>query len=315
MDAEALPVLVTRDFPHELLIGSDAISQGNGEIDYGARKVTSFGQNFSITPYTDFIPHTASVWELLPPLHQWRHEGIQTFFDEDLFNLGPSNLITFTIKPNGCWPIKLRAYCTPLGIRKVVDQRYNESGYDLDFNITMAVTFTPKKDESYLDQCCFVYIDDIILYSINAFEHIYHLRLVSERLSESGMKIKPDDGEQNSMTYSSESEGSEHSLARGVIQYIYYIFSILVSSLHAVEAYIRHRPIRAEFYSILLFYFILFFYCNLWLLFRAMHSAIVILAVAFIPLCKGIKFCFAWKKCIFYPNLSAILDFRVRNMF
>ena len=53
----------------------------------------------------------------------------------------------------------------------------------------------------------------------------------------------------------SESEDSEHSLAGGVIQYIYYIFSILVSSLHAVKAYIRH--IRAEFYSILFYYFIL----------------------------------------------------------
>ena len=72
------------------------------------------------------------------------------------------------------------------------------------------------------------------------------------------MKIKPDDGRQKSMTYLSESEDSEHSLSGGVIQYIHYIFSILVSSLQAVEAYIRH--IRAEFYSILLFYI---FYCNL----------------------------------------------------
>ena len=61
MDADELPVLVTKYFPHELLIGSDAISRGNGKINYGTRKVTSFGQNFSITPYTDFIPHTASV--------------------------------------------------------------------------------------------------------------------------------------------------------------------------------------------------------------------------------------------------------------
>ena len=59
MVADALPILVTKDFPHELLIGSDAISRGNGEIDYGTRKVTSFGQNFSIAPYTDFILHTA----------------------------------------------------------------------------------------------------------------------------------------------------------------------------------------------------------------------------------------------------------------
>ena len=61
MDADALPVLVTKDFPHALLIGSDAISRVNGKIYYGTRKVTSFDQNFSITPYTDFIPYTASV--------------------------------------------------------------------------------------------------------------------------------------------------------------------------------------------------------------------------------------------------------------
>ena len=61
MDADALPALVTKDFPYELLIGSDAISRENGKIYYGTRKVTSFDQNFSITPYTDFIPHTASV--------------------------------------------------------------------------------------------------------------------------------------------------------------------------------------------------------------------------------------------------------------
>ena len=96
----------------------------------------------------------------------------------------------------------------------------------------------PWTGATWIDQCCFVSIDDIIIYSRNAVEHIYHLRLVSERLSEACMKIKPDDGKHNSMTYSSESEDSEHSLAGGVIKYIYYIFSILVSSLHAVEAYI-----------------------------------------------------------------------------
>ena len=34
MDVDALPVLVTKDFSHELLIDSDAISQGNGKTDY-----------------------------------------------------------------------------------------------------------------------------------------------------------------------------------------------------------------------------------------------------------------------------------------
>ena len=40
-----------------------------------------------------------------------------------------------------------------------------------------------------------------------------------------------------------------------------------------------------------------------------MHSFIVISTVAFIPIL------FRLKKLIFYPNVSAILDFRVRNVF
>ena len=115
-----------------------------------------------------------------------------------------------------------------------------------------ASSYAPLTGATWTDQCCFVSIDNIIIYSRNAVQHIYHLRLVSERLNEAGIKIKPDDGKQNSMTYSSESEDSEHSLAGGVIQYIYYIFSILVSSLHAADAYIRH--ICPELYSILFCY-------------------------------------------------------------
>ena len=77
----------------------------------------------------------------------------------------------------------------------------------------------PWTGATWTDQCCFVSIDDIIIYNRNAAEHIYHLRLVSERPSEAGMKIKPDDYKQNNMTYSSVSEDSEHSLAGGVFQY------------------------------------------------------------------------------------------------
>ena len=78
------------------------------------------------------------------------------------------------------------------------------------------------------------------------------------------MKIKPDDGKQKSMTYLSESEDSEHSLAGGVIQYICYIFSILVSSLHAVKAYIRHNVLNfILFYFIILYFFIVICDCYL----------------------------------------------------
>ena len=116
--------------------------------------------------------------------------------------------------------------------------------------LLVAPSNAPWTGATWTDQCFFVSIDDIIIYSRNAVEHIYHVRLVSERLT--GIKIKPADGKQKSMKYSSETEASEHSLAGGVIQYIYYIFSILLSSLHAVEAYIRH--IRSEFCSISIYY-------------------------------------------------------------
>ena len=102
----------------------------------------------------------------------------------------------------------------------------------------------------------------IIIHSRNAVEHIYHLRLVSERLSEAGMKIKQNDGKQKSMTYLSESEDSEHRLEGGVIQYIYYIFSILVSSLHTGDAYVRHIYVL-NFIFIILYIFVVICDCYL----------------------------------------------------
>ena len=102
MDADALPVLVTKDFPRELLIGSDTSSQGNGTIDDGTRKVTSFGQNFGFTPYTNFIPIQPLSESCCHPCINDAMKGYKDVFDGDLFNLGHCNLITLTIKLNGC---------------------------------------------------------------------------------------------------------------------------------------------------------------------------------------------------------------------
>ena len=44
---------------------------------------------------------------------------------------------------------------------------------------------------SLLGVCCFVYIDDIIIYSRNAAEHAHHLKLVMDRLRAAGLKVKP----------------------------------------------------------------------------------------------------------------------------
>ena len=116
----------------------------------------------------------------------------------------------------------------------------------------------PWAGATWTDQCCFVSIDDIIIYRRNAVKHIYHLRLVSERLSKAGMKIKPEDGKQKSMTYLSESEDSEHSLAGGVKSNTYIIFSVYLSL-----RFTRWRPIYGIYMlNFIIFYFIIF-YCNL----------------------------------------------------
>ena len=145
MDADVLPVLVTKDFPHELLIGSDAIRRGNGKIDYGTKKVTLFGHiqtSSPVQPLSESCCH---------PYINDVIKGYTDVLDEDLFNHGHWNLITLTIKLNGCWLIKLRAYSTPLWIRKVVYDVIKEC--NLDFNITMgcASHIDRQKDESYLD--------------------------------------------------------------------------------------------------------------------------------------------------------------------
>ena len=58
-----ISVLVTKDFPHEILLGSDALTQGQGKIDYAERRMTWFGRYFKIIPYTDSLPYTASIYD------------------------------------------------------------------------------------------------------------------------------------------------------------------------------------------------------------------------------------------------------------
>ena len=62
-DTGTIKILVAKDFPHELLLGSDAIFQGQGKIDYARREMTWFVKSFQITPYTDFLPAMASVYD------------------------------------------------------------------------------------------------------------------------------------------------------------------------------------------------------------------------------------------------------------
>ena len=45
--------------------------------------------------------------------------------------------------------------------------------------------------QGLIGRCCYVYIDDIVIYSRNLGEHVQHLRLVLERLRHFGLKVKP----------------------------------------------------------------------------------------------------------------------------
>ena len=280
-------VLVTKDFPHEILLGSDALTQGQGKIGYAERRMTWFRRDFKIIPYTDSLPHTASIYD------SCGHPGIDEVmrqytdvFDEDLSNLGHCDIIPLTVNVDGHRPIRQIAYRTPLPKRNVADEQVDEmlkAGVIQTSTSPWAapVTLTPKKDGSYrfcidyrklnavtvkdcyplpliqdiFDQlggtklfstldlksghwqipvdpkdrqktaftchrglfefnrmpfglaifqktmdkvlhgligvCCFVYIDDIIIYSRNAAEHAHHLKLVMDRLRAAGLKVKP----------------------------------------------------------------------------------------------------------------------------
>ena len=65
---------------------------------------------------------------------------------------GFCNLITLTIKPYVCWPIKLRAHCTHLWIREVVNDMIKAGVIQISTSPWAApVTFDPPKNKSYLD--------------------------------------------------------------------------------------------------------------------------------------------------------------------
>ena len=126
-DTGTRKVLVMRYFPHELLLGSDAISQGQGKFDYARKKMTWFGKSFQITLYSDSLPATASVYGTCG--HPCIDEVLRQYtdvFDDDLSNLGHRNRMPLTVYVNGHKPIRQRAYKTPLRGSKVVDYQVDE---------------------------------------------------------------------------------------------------------------------------------------------------------------------------------------------
>ena len=97
-DTGTIRVLGAKDFPHELLLSSDAISKGQGKIDYARRKMTWFGKSFQITPCSDSLPAMASFYDSCG--HPCIDEVIRQYtdvFGDDLSNLGHCNLIPSTV--------------------------------------------------------------------------------------------------------------------------------------------------------------------------------------------------------------------------
>ena len=121
MDADALPVLVTKDFPYELLIGSMPSAEGMGRLIMEQGKWHRLVKTSALRHIQTSSPIQPLSESCCHPCISDVMKGYRDVFNDDLFNLGHCNLITLTIKLNGCWPIKLRAYCTPLWIRKVVN--------------------------------------------------------------------------------------------------------------------------------------------------------------------------------------------------
>ena len=43
----------------------------------------------------------------------------------------------------------------------------------------------------YIDMCCIVYLDDVLIYSNNLYQHRQDVRNILEAIRKSGMKVKP----------------------------------------------------------------------------------------------------------------------------
>ena len=65
----------------------------------------------------------------------------------------------------------------------------------IPFGLTNAPTTFQRLMESGLGelhlQYCIIYLDDIIIFSKTPKEHLHHLRLVFQKISEAGLKLKP----------------------------------------------------------------------------------------------------------------------------
>ena len=87
-----------------------------------------------------------------------------------VLNIGPQKWLL--ADPNS--PTEHPEHCIPMSLRHAIS------------HITI-----DRVLHGLISKCCFVYIDNIIIYSRNVTEHAYHLILVMDKLREAGLKLKP----------------------------------------------------------------------------------------------------------------------------
>ena len=128
-NAGPIPVLVTRNSPHSLLLGSDAIAKGNGIIDYEKNRMIWYGQEYSLLDYPDHAPRIGDLQTAettgFPKLDNLLQKYSSVFSTpED--PLGFCDLLSMKINTGNAHPIYQGPYRTPLAKRKIVDEQIDE---------------------------------------------------------------------------------------------------------------------------------------------------------------------------------------------
>ena len=289
--AGPLRVLVTKNLPHELIMGSDALEAGHGVVDYNTNTMEWYGQEFPLTPYTDYVPkiETLDMCTGNGAMDKTLQE-YKDVFAQSKTDLGYCDIIPFTIDTGDAPPVRKRPYKTPLHKRQEIERQIDimlETGVIEPSRSPWAspITMAPKKDHTWrfcadyralnavtrkdhyplpliqdifdqlegakifstldlqtgfwqipvaekdrektsfvchrgsfqfvrmpfgvqgapalfqrvmdyvlrdlIGRCCFVYIDDIVIYSRTPEEHTRHMAEVLEKLRQAGLKVKP----------------------------------------------------------------------------------------------------------------------------
>ena len=143
-------------FPHALLLGRDAISRGNGVIDYVSGTMNWYNCQYTLEPYSDAGP--------CGTIHTFPSSGDESVddvmakyadvFDYDGTQLGECESIPFEIYVMDSWPIRQRPYRAPLHKRKIIEDQITEMLKDDVIQLSTSpwaspVTLVSKRDKSY----------------------------------------------------------------------------------------------------------------------------------------------------------------------